>query len=365
MLDRRIFREIDWTTILLMVLISAIGIIFVHSAIYYQASQYVWKQVLWLAVSLAVLFVLLLIDYKVLLSFAFPFYILMNVILAGLLIFGRRIANTRSWLVFGPFQFQPSELTKLAVILLLARLFSSYKEEQMSFRAFLLSSGLVGLPFILIALQPDLGTALTFVPVLLGAYILAGLPKKYVILILIVSLLAGLVGWNYGLKDYQKKRIETLLVPGQDPRGAGYQLQQSKIALGSGGLTGKGYHKGTQSQLRFLPARHNDFILAVIGEDLGFLGILIVFGLYFILLYRLFMAAQVSPDRGGVYIAFLSAMLIGCQFLINVMMIVGLFPITGIPIPFLSYGGSSLLANFLIVGLVINVKMRRFAYVRF
>ncbi len=365
MLDRRIFREIDWTTILLMVLISVIGIIFVHSAIYYQASQYVWKQVLWLAVSLAVLFVLLLIDYKVLLSFAFPFYILMNVILAGLLIFGRRIANTRSWLVFGPFQFQPSELTKLAVILLLARLFSSYKEEQMSFRAFLLSSGLVGLPFILIALQPDLGTALTFIPVLLGAYILAGLPKKYVILILIVSLLAGLVGWNYGLKDYQKKRIETLLVPGQDPRGAGYQLQQSKIALGSGGLTGKGYHKGTQSQLRFLPARQNDFILAVVGEDLGFLGILMVFGLFFIFLYRLFMATQVSPDRAGVYIAFLAAMLIGCQFLINIMMIVGLFPITGIPIPFLSYGGSSLLSNFLIVGLVINVKMRRFAYVRF
>jgi len=312
------------------------------------------------------LFVLLLIDYKVLLTFAFPFYILMNVILAGLLIFGRRIANTRSWLVFGPFQFQPSELTKLAVILLLARLFSSYKEEKMSFRAFLLSSGLVGLPFILIALQPDLGTALTFVPVLLGAYILAGLPKKYVILILIVSLLAGLVGWNYGLKDYQKKRIETLLVPGQDPRGAGYQLQQSKIALGSGGLTGKGYHKGTQSQLRFLPARQNDFILAVVGEDLGFLGILVSFWPLFLSFFTGYLlATQASPDRAGVYIAFLAAMLIGCQFLINVMMIVGLFPITGIPIPFLSYGGSSLLSNFLIVGLVINVKMRRFAYVRF
>jgi len=363
MLDRRIFREIDWTTIFLMVLISVIGIIFAHSAIYYQASKFVWKQTLWLAVSLLVLFVLLIIDYKVLLSFAFPFYILMNAILAGLLIFGRRVANTRSWLVLGPFQFQPSELTKLAVILLLARLFLDYKEDMMSFKAFLLSSALVGLPLSLIALQPDLGTALTFIPILLGTYILAGLPKKYVVVIIIASFLVGFIGWNYGLKDYQKKRIETLLVPNQDPRGAGYQLQQSKIAIGSGGLTGKGYHKGTQSQLRFLPARHNDFILAVIGEDLGFVGILAIFFVYFIFLYRLFSAVQVSPDRGGVYIAFLSTMLIGCQFLINVMMIVGLFPITGIPIPFLSYGGSSLLSNFLIVGLVINVKMRRFAYI--
>jgi len=364
MLDRRIFKEIDWTTILLMVLIAVIGIIFVHSAIYYQASKYVWKQSVWLVVSSLALLILLIIDYKVLLSFALPFYILMNIILAGLLIFGKTVANTRSWLVFGPFQFQPSELTKLAVILLLARLFSDYKEDKMSFKAFFLSSSIVGLPFLLIALQPDLGTALTLVPILLGTYILAGLPKKYLVVILIISCLFGFIGWNYGLKDYQKKRIETLLVPDRDPRGAGYQLQQSRIALGSGGLTGKGYHKGTQSQLRFLPARHNDFILAVIGEDLGFLGILGVFLIYFIFLYRLFSAVQVSPDRGGVYIAFLSAMLIGCQFMINVMMIIGLFPITGIPIPFLSYGGSSLLTNFLIVGLVINVKMRRFAYVR-
>ncbi len=363
MLDRRIFKEIDWTTILLMVVISIIGIIFVHSAIYFQASKYVWKQSAWLVVSLLALLILLVIDYKVLLSFAFPLYILMNIILAGLLIFGKPVANTRSWLVFGPFQFQPSELTKLAVILFLARLFSDYKEDRMSFKAFFLSSAIVGLPFILIALQPDLGTALTLIPVLLGTYILAGLPKKYLVVILIISCLVGFIGWNYGLKDYQKKRIETLLVPDQDPRGAGYQLKQSRIALGSGGLTGKGYHKGTQSQLRFLPARHNDFILAVIGEDLGFLGILAVFLIYFIFLFRLFSAVQVSPDRAGVYIAFLSAMLIGCQFMINIMMIVGLFPITGIPIPFLSYGGSSLLTNFLIAGLVINVKMRRFAYI--
>ncbi|MBC7361380.1 MAG: rod shape-determining protein RodA [Candidatus Aminicenantes bacterium] len=363
MLDRRIFREIDGTTILLMVVISLIGIVFVHSAIYYQASHYVWRQIVWLLVSLVALFISLLIDYKVLLSFSFPFYVLMNIILVGLLFFGKLVANTRSWIVIGPFQVQPSELTKIAVILLLARIFSEYKEDLMSFRAFVVSSAVVGLPVVLTALQPDLGTALTYLPILLGTYILAGMRKKYVVIILIVSILVGYIGWNYGLKDYQKKRIETLLAPNQDPRGSGYQLRQSKIALGSGGLTGKGYHKGTQSQLRFLPARHTDFIMAVIGEELGFLGIFLVFGIYFLFLYRLFSTVSVSPDRAGVYIAFLSAMLIGCQFLINVMMIVGLFPITGIPVPLLSYGGSSLLANFLVCGLVINVRMRRFAFI--
>jgi rod shape determining protein RodA len=363
MLDRRIFREIDWPTILLMVVIYLIGLVFVHSAIYYQASHYIWRQIAWLVVSLLALLISLLIDYKVLLSFSLPLYIFMNIILLGLLFFGRLVANTRSWIVLGPFQVQPSELTKIVVVLLLARILSEYKEDLMSFRAFVVSSTVVGIPVMLTALQPDLGTALTYLPVLLSAYILAGMRKKYLVIILVVSCLVGFLGWNYGLKDYQKKRIETLLNPGHDPRGSGYQLRQSKIAIGSGGLTGKGYHKGTQSQLRFLPARHTDFIMAVIGEELGFLGIFIVFGIYFLFLYRLFSTVSVSPDRAGVYIAFLSAMLIGCQFLINVMMIVGLFPITGIPVPLLSYGGSSLLANFLVCGLVINVRMRRFAFI--
>jgi rod shape determining protein RodA len=304
-----------------------------------------------------------MIDYKLFLSIAFPFYILMNLILLGLLVFGKMVANTRSWIIIGPFQAQPSELTKVVVILVLARIFSEYKEDLMSSKAFILSTLVVGLPATLTALQPDLGTSLTYLPILLGTYILAGIRKKYLAVVLIAMILVGFAGWNYGLKDYQKKRIETLLTPNQDPRGAGYQLRQSKIAIGSGGLAGKGYQKGTQSQLRFLPARHTDFIMAVIAEELGFLGLIVVFALYFLFLYRLFSTTWVSADRAGVYLAFLSVMLIGCQFLINVMMLVGLFPITGIPVPFLSYGGSSLLTSFLVCSLVINVRMRRFTFV--
>ncbi|MBC7349586.1 MAG: rod shape-determining protein RodA [Candidatus Aminicenantes bacterium] len=363
MLDRRIFREIDVLTILLMVLVSIIGIVFVYSAIYFQASQFVWRQIAFLLVSLLALLVAIMIDYKFLLTISIPLYVFMNLILLGLLLFGRVVANTRSWIVLGSFQVQPSELTKIAVILVLARIFSEYREDRMSFRAFALSSALVGLPAFLTALQPDLGTALTYIPILIGTYILAGINKKYVAIIIIVSLIAGVGGWNLALKDYQKKRIETLLAPSQDPRGSGYQLRQSKIAIGSGGLTGKGYHKGTQSQLRFLPARHTDFIMAVIAEEMGFLGLLVVFVLYFLFLYRLFSTVWLSPDRAGVYLAFLVAMMIGGQFLINVMMLVGLFPITGIPIPLLSYGGSSLLSSFLACSLVINVRMRRFAFI--
>lgn len=363
MLDRKILKEIDVTTILLMVVISIVGIIFVYSAIYYQGSQYVWKQITWLLLCLVVLLISLMIDYKLYLSISLPLYIFMNLLLLGLLIFGKKIANTRSWIVLGPFQVQPSELTKLVVILVLARIFSEYKEDLMSLKAFLLSTLVVALPATLTALQPDLGTALTYLPILVSTYILAGIKKKHLAVILIAMLVIGLVGWNYGLKDYQKQRIETLLTPDQDPRGAGYQLRQSKIAIGSGGLTGKGYHKGTQSQLRFLPARHTDFIMAVMAEEVGFLGLIIVFSLYFLLLYRLFSSAWVSADRAGVYLAFLAAMLIGCQFLINVMMLVGLFPITGIPVPLISYGGSSLLTSFLACSLAINVRMRRFSFI--
>lgn len=363
MLDRRIFKEIDVLTILLMVIISIIGIVFVYSAIYIQASQFVWRQIVFLLVSLLALLIAIMIDYKFLLAISIPLYILMNLILLGLLLFGQVVAHTRSWIVLGSFQIQPSELTKIAVILVLARIFSDYREDFLSFKAFIMSSVLVGIPAFLTALQPDLGTALTYVPILIGTYILAGIKKKYVIVILILSLIAGFGGWNLALKDYQKKRIETLLTPNHDPRGSGYQLRQSKIAIGSGGLTGKGYHKGTQSQLRFLPARHTDFIMAVIAEEIGFLGLLGVFALYLLFLYRLFSTVWLSPDRAGIYLAFLVAMLISCQFLINVMMLVGLFPITGIPVPFLSYGGSSLLSSFLACSLVINVRMRRFAFI--
>jgi rod shape determining protein RodA len=173
----------------------------------------------------------------------------------------------------------------------------------------------------------------------------------------------GVGGWAFVLKDYQKRRVTTLLNPAGDPRGSGYQVIQSKIAIGSGGLAGKGITKGTQSRLRFLPARHTDFVFSVIGEETGFLGVFAVMALYFALLARMFLSIPKARDRAGTYIIFTATLLIAFQFLVNVLMIVGLLPVVGITLPFLSYGGSSLITSYVACGLVLNVKMRRFANV--
>ena len=201
---------------------------------------------------------------------------------------------------------------------------------------------------------------MSYFPLLAAALILAGLNKKTLSILLICAVFIGFFSWSFGLKDYQKKRLTTLVFPGKDPLGSGYHIHQSKIAIGSGGLLGKGYAKGTQSQLRFLPARHTDFIFSVVGEEFGFAGVLVIFLFYYLFLARIFRSVRKSKDRAGVYIIFMVGVMISFQFFINVMMVVGLLPIVGIPLPLLSYGGSSLLTNYVAISLVLNVKMRRF-----
>jgi rod shape determining protein RodA len=363
MIDRSLIRHIDWGLIFLLVLNSLIGVAFIYSSSDYLPGNYHMRQLFWVGVGLIAMFIFLSIDYHHLLALSVYFYGICIVLLGGVLLFGSIISGAKSWFRLPFFQIQPSEITKIAVVLMLAFLFSRFKRNNISFVEGLLSGGIVLLPISLVAMQPDLGTALSYTPIFVATLILAGLNRRMVILFLITALVLGLVGWNFLLKDYQKQRITTLLNPQEDPLGSGYQIKQSKIAVGSGGLFGKGFKKGTQSQLRFLPARHTDFIFSVIGEETGFVGVLVVVGLYFLFLLRLFQSTEKSRDRGGVYITFMVAFLITCQFLINILMTVGLFPVAGIPLPLLSYGGSSLLTNFLAVSLVINVKMRRFVNV--
>jgi rod shape determining protein RodA len=360
MIDRRLFGNIDWILIGLLVLNSLVGVLVIYSASNHLPGDYHWRQLVFLAGSLVALFILLLIDYQVLLTFSFYLYGALMFVLALMLVFGRFISKG-SWIKLPFFQIQPSELAKIVIVLVLARLFAGYKRSHVNLGGVLASCGLVALPFMLVALQPDLGTAVSFLPLLLGALILAGLRRRAVVWILLLAVLAGLAGWNFYLKDYQRKRLTTVVFPGRDPQGSGYHILQSKIALGSGGVLGKGFTKGTQSQLRFLPARHTDFVFSVVGEELGFVGVTIVLFLYAVFLTKLFGAAGKSRDRAGVYIIFMVSLMISFQLIVNVAMVIGLFPIVGIPLPLLSYGGSSLLANFLGVGLVLNVKMRRFA----
>lgn len=363
MIDRLQLREIDWILIGLLLVNSLFGVILIYSSSHYVPGNFFLRQLMWILVSLAVLFVTLSIDYKALLAYSPYLYGLFVLILLGLLVFGRAISGARSWVRVAFFGGQPSELAKIAVLLVLARIFSEFRRPYLTTGFALLSAALVFLPVGLVGLEPDLGTAITFLPLLAACFLMAGLRKKTLAIILVLTLAGSLVGWNFFLKDYQKKRLTTLVNPGQDPRGSGYHVLQSKIAIGSGGLLGKGYKKGTQSQLKFLPARHTDFIFSVLGEEFGFAGIVMVFLIYFVFLSRLFKTIPKSRDRPGLYIVFMAACLITFQFMVNVMMIVGLFPITGVPIPLLSYGGSSILTTYLAVGLVLNVKMRRFANV--
>ncbi len=363
MIDRSLLKHIDWILISLLLLNSIIGLAFIYSSSHYLPGKYYLRQMIWIVVSLIALFLFLSVDYKAMVSFVPYLYVLAIVTLVGVLLFGKFVAGAKSWFRLSYFQFQPSELTKIVLIILMASLFSKFRQDYVSWKKGFLSGAVIAGPVLLVALQPDLGTALSYVPIYLAALILAGINRKMFIYIMIIALVIGFFGWNFGLKDYQKKRLTTLISPSKDPLGSGYHIQQSKIAIGSGGFLGKGFQKGTQSQLRFLPARHTDFIFSVVGEEFGFLGVVIALMCYFAFIHRLYQSVGISQDRAGVYIVFLVAVMITFQFFINVMMVIGLFPITGTPLPLLSYGGSSLLTNYLGVSLILNVKMRRFVFV--
>lgn len=363
MIDRNQLRNIDWILIGLLVLNSSIGLAFIHSSSHHLYGNYALKQFLWIVISLFAFFLFLSVSYRSLVNYSFYFYVVMVSILAGILLFGTLTSGAKSWIVLPFFWIQPSEIAKIIVILAMTNIFSNYKREYLTIGQGLLSSLVVFVPVVLIALQPDLGTALTYIPILLAAFLLAGLRRRTIIIFVILGLLIGIVGWSVFLKDYQKERITTLVSPEKDPLGAGYHTIQSKIAIGSGGFFGKGYKKGTQSQLRFLPARHTDFILSVIGEEFGFMGVVTVLLCYFLFLSRLFQSVTKSRDRAGVYTIFMVALTIAFQFCVNVFMTIGLFPIAGVPLPLVSYGGSSLLTNYLAVSLVLNIKMRRFVNV--
>jgi rod shape determining protein RodA len=319
------------------------------------------RQAVWMGAGLVALFATFSLDYRVLLKFSFGLYLLSLAPLLYLLAFGHRIAHVRSWIRIGSYaQFQPAEIAKLTTALLVAYLFENEQEKRLRPAALGKLMAIVLVPFALVFLQPDLGLALTFLPLLLVGMFFGNLPLRYwVVLVLLLVILCG-AGW-FAIHDYQRQRIVTFLHPESDLSGSGYQVQQSKIAVGSGGLFGKGFRKGSQSQLRFLPVRHTDFIFAVLAEEWGFLGVLAVMCLYATVVLRGLRLASHSRDRGG---AFLVLGLTGCFFfsvLINTGMMIGVFPTTGIPLPLLSYGGSSVATTLAAIGLILSVEARRFA----
>jgi len=353
-------REYDWWLLTLVFAISGIGLLEIWSATHasHLAGMH-WRQVFWIGLGLAIMLLLSRVNYHTILDQSPTLYIIGLAALILVLLVGHSRFGAKRWLpVLGEF-FQVSELVKLIIIVVLARFFSEVRTARLLLGDLIKAGVLVGVPVGLILLQPDLGTALVLVPVAAVGAFLAGLQWKHAVIVVALAAMLLPVGWHF-LKPYQRSRVTTFLRPENDPRGSGYQILQSKIAVGEGGFWGKGLGNGSQNQLGFVPVRYSDFILAALAEELGFAGVVATLVLYMALLLRLVQNAQHAKDRAGMFLIMGVTAAVGFHVLVNAAMVIGLMPVTGIPLPLMSYGGSATLFVFLALGLVMNVRLRRF-----
>jgi len=367
-IDRRLLKGFDWLTFGIVVLLAVIGILTIASATRpmiegAERPDFYLKQIVWLCFSMIALFVVVAFDYVWLQRFAYIFYAFGLLLLLLVLVAGKSSLGAQRWISIGPLTFQPSEFFRLAFI----AGFSAY-----------LTSGLAGgparlgwkgivlfglLPMALIMKQPDLGTAILLMALFVVLCLIRGLSRRLLVLVLAISLLAAPfvshIFWDH-LKEYQKNRLIAFLDPEVDPSGIGYQINQSKITIGSGGIVGKGYQQGTQGPLRFLPEKHTDFIFAVFAEEWGFLGSLTLVGLYLMLFLRGLDTALKAKDEYGRLVATGITAMFFTYFTVNICMTLGMMPVVGVPLPFVSYGGTALLSNFIAAGILICIRTRRF-----
>jgi rod shape determining protein RodA len=356
----RLLSSIDGGLLLSILLLAAIGLATVHSASSELVLDYLPRQAAWVGIGLVLMLAVMALDYHVLLDFSLGLYVIGLVALALVLVIGVERGGAKSWFEIGPGQFQPSEFAKLATTLFLARTIAGLNRRMLELPQIAAAVGLVLLPMALVVVEPDMGGAAMFVPMLAGMLLVAGVRVRILLITALLVIASGAAIWTFGMQDYQRQRVITFLQPESDPLGAGYQVRQSKIAVGSGELLGKGYMQGTQSQLRFLPARHTDFILAVLAEEWGFVGIATVLGLYVLYIVSAARVAMRARDRAGILLV-VGLLSISCfHVLYNSAMVVGFVPITGIPLPFLSYGGSFTLFNFVSAGIILGVDLRRY-----
>jgi rod shape determining protein RodA len=366
MIDRRLVEYFDWWLLLLTVIISGLGLVVLYSAVNAGAGSahagLFTRQLVWYAFGTAVMVVAFVVNYKVYERWGHLFYILCIILLVAVLVHGKYVGGSRRWLVIGPLTLQPSELVKLAVIVMLARYYARMvRMEGLRMRELLIPLLVTSAPFFLIVRQPDLGTAL-LVALIAGCITLyIKIERTTFFGLLVTGALAIPLVWFF-LKAYQKRRIMTFLNPDLDPLGAGYHIIQSKIAIGSGMLTGKGFLKGTQNTLEFLPEQHTDFIFSVLAEEWGFVGAVVVLMFFLLLITWGLQVAQRSRDPFGTILAVGVTAMIACQMFINIGMVMGLLPVVGMPLPLISYGGSSVLTTMAGIGLLLNVSMRRFMF---
>jgi rod shape determining protein RodA len=353
------FKDFDWPLLGFVLAICTLGVVEIHSATEHTKFAGVHiKQVYWIIGGLAGMFLVSLLNYHVLLERVHWIYIVALTSLMSVLIFGQKYLGARRWVKLpGGMHFQPSEWVKLILILAVAKYFSEHQHRELSWSDFAKAGAIVGIPMLMVLKQPDLGTALTYLPIAIVGLFLGGMRWKQAATVILLAGLSFPIAWHH-MKDYQKQRLISFREPEADPRGSGYHVAQSLIAVGSGGIFGSS--SGSQTHLAFLPEPHTDFIFAAFSEEHGFVGAMGVLLLYFIVLMRLTQNAQTAPDRAGTFLVMGVVAVLTFHILVNVGMVLGFMPVTGIPLPLMSYGGSSVLFMFLALGMVMNVRMRRF-----
>lgn len=355
-------NELDKSLIFLVLVIFIIGVLCLYSASYNKSIElgksFVFKQVSWMAIGLLILILLLVIDYQTIIDLGYLLYGIGLGLLLLVLVFGHTRFGAQRWFSIAGFSVQPSEFNKIIYIIMMTAYLGHARAQLVNIRGLIPPLLLTLPPFALILMQPDLGTALILVPVLFAMLFVAGAQPRHLLGLGLCGILTSPIFWHF-LKAYQKKRLLVFLNPNMDPLGAGYTIIQSKIAIGSGGIAGKGWLAGTQNQLNFLPERHTDFIFSVIGEEWGFLGALLVVGLYFFILKRGLIILERTTDIYGKLLGAGIITMLGFQIFVNISMTIGLMPVVGVPLPLISYGGSSLWTTVIAIALLLNVGMRR------
>lgn len=350
-------KKIDW-----IIFISVLFLLFLGLAIIYSTSGTnllnFKKQAIFICLGLFLMFIVSLANYRALKTYTFLFYFSVLGLLKAVLIWGPKIRGVTSWLNWGAYTLQPTEIVKLVMIIVLAKYFAKHFRQMYQIRHIVISGLFTFLPVALILFQPDLGSIFVLVGIWLGMLVTAGIRQRHLIVLGLVGFLISLSSWLFFLREYQKARILAFLNPEIDPFGRAWQMIQSIIAVGSGGLWGKGLGHGSQTQLNFLPEQQTDFIFAALAEELGFIGVVLVVGLFSLLFFRILKISLQAPDNFGRMLSIGVCLMLLVHIIINIGMNIGLIPITGIPLPFLSYGGSSLLTNLIALGILQSIVIR-------
>ena len=356
------FKNMEWVIVVVAIILSIIGLVALFSATQEAEHDEFNKQCIWFVVSIIIMIILMLIDYETLVKMSPIFYGAFIILLIAVL-FTPPVNGASSWFDIGFFSFQPGEFAKVFVILFLTMIISKIqekgKQEINKILKLLIVLSALAVPILLIAKQPDYGTAIAFIIATALMLFAAGIDKKYIISIILLIVVSVPLLYNFVLPEHAKKRVDIFLNPESDPRGAGYNILQSKLAIGAGGLTGMGLLKGNQTQLGFLYPKTTDFIYSVIGEEMGFLiaGLIII--LYVVLVTKIIYIAKTAKDSTGTMIAAGIAGIFMFHMIENIGMVMGLLPITGVPLPFISYGGSSMITNYIMIGILLNISGKR------